>query len=89
MVDQGGGDLLTYLTPATLPAVVADISTDFLLLGHAHLSLHQRIGTVTVVDPGSVGLPRDSGGKASYAVYEEGTEDVLPWPRTTHHGVFW
>ena len=26
-----------------------------------------------MVNPGSVGLPRDSGGKANYAVYEQGT----------------
>jgi putative phosphoesterase len=65
-------DLFTYLTPATLPAAVADVQADFLLLGHTHLPLHQRIGPVTVVNPGSVGLPRDSGGKANYAVYEEG-----------------
>ena len=28
--------------------------------------------TLMVVNPGSVGLPRDSGGKANYAVYEQG-----------------
>jgi predicted phosphodiesterase len=65
-------DLFTYLTPTTLPQAVADVQADFLLLGHTHLPLHQRIGTVTVVNPGSVGLPRDSGGKANYAVYEAG-----------------
>jgi putative phosphoesterase len=66
-------DLFTYLTPATLPAAVAGVEADFLLLGHTHLPLHQRVGNLTVVNPGSVGLPRDSGGKANYAVYEQGT----------------
>ncbi|HEY7491162.1 MAG TPA: metallophosphoesterase family protein [Candidatus Tectomicrobia bacterium] len=66
-------DLFTYLTPATLPAAVADVQVDFLLLGHTHLPVHRRIGTVTAINPGSVGLPRDSGGKANYAVYEAGT----------------
>jgi putative phosphoesterase len=65
-------DLFTYLTPAALPAAVAGVLADFLLLGHTHLPLHQRLGTVTVVNPGSVGLPRDSGGKANYAIYEAG-----------------
>jgi len=65
-------DLFTYLTPATLPAAIADVQADFLLLGHTHLPLHQRLGNLTVVNPGSVGLPRDSGGKANYAVYEQG-----------------
>jgi predicted phosphodiesterase len=65
-------DLFTYLTPATLPAAAAGVSGDFLLLGHTHLPLHQRLGTVTVVNPGSVGLPRDSGGKANYAIYTAG-----------------
>jgi putative phosphoesterase len=66
-------DLFTYLTPATLPAAVVGVEADFLLLGHTHLPLHQQVGTLTVVNPGSVGLPRDSGGKANYAVYEQGT----------------
>ena len=66
-------DLFTYLTPATLPAAVAGVEADFLLLGHTHLPLHQQVGQLTVVNPGSVGLPRDSGGKANYAVYEQGT----------------
>ncbi len=65
-------DLFTYLTPATLSAAVANVSADFLLLGHTHLPLHQRLGNLTIVNPGSVGLPRDSGGKANYAVYEQG-----------------
>jgi putative phosphoesterase len=65
-------DLFTYLTPATLPAAAADVQADFLLLGHTHLPLHQRLGDLTVVNPGSVGLPRDSGGKANYAVYAQG-----------------
>src|SRR5207237_3239281 len=65
-------DLFTYLTPATLPAAVAGVQADFLLLGHTHLPLHERVGDLTVVNPGSVGLPRDSGGKANYAVYEQG-----------------
>jgi len=66
-------DLFTYLTPATLPAAVVGVEADFLLLGHTHLPLHQQVGQLTVVNPGSVGLPRDSGGKANYAVYEQGT----------------
>jgi predicted phosphodiesterase len=65
-------DLFTYLTPATLPAAVVGVEADFLLLGHTHLPLHQQVGHLTVVNPGSVGLPRDSGGKANYAVYERG-----------------
>ena len=51
---------------------MANVSADFLLLGHTHLPLHQRLGNLTIVNPGSVGLPRDSGGKANYAVYEQG-----------------
>jgi putative phosphoesterase len=66
-------DLYTYLTPDTLPAAVADVQADFLLLGHTHLPLQQRVGDLMIVNPGSVGLPRDSGGKANYAVYENGT----------------
>jgi putative phosphoesterase len=65
-------DLFTYLTPATLPAAVVGVAADFLLLGHTHVPRHQQVGTLIVVNPGSVGLPRDSGGKANYAIYEQG-----------------
>jgi predicted phosphodiesterase len=40
--------------------------------GHTHLPLHRWVGALTVLNPSSVGLPRDSGGKATYAVYEQG-----------------
>ncbi len=65
-------DLYTYLTPPDLLAAMTGIQADFVLLGHTHVPLQQKLGALTVVNPGSVGLPRDSGGKANYAVYEQG-----------------
>ena len=71
------GWLIRVVSQVTFFALIgkllrSDVQTDFLLLGHTHLPLQQRLGNLTVVNPGSVGLPRDSGGKANYAVYEQG-----------------
>jgi predicted phosphodiesterase len=47
-------------------------SPDFLFLGHTHWPLLRRIGNTTLVNPGSVGQPKDGDTKASYAVWEDG-----------------
>ncbi len=44
---------------------------DLILLGHTHFQFKKRIGSVTVVNPGSVGLSREDH-NACYAVLEHG-----------------
>lgn len=41
----------------------------YYLLGHTHYPMHRRVGGVSIVNPGSVGQPRD-GGLPSYAVID-------------------
>src|SRR5262249_19191489 len=48
------------------------LDADFVLLGHTHVQGLRSFGKTTVVNPGSVGLARDGGGEACYAVYEGG-----------------
>jgi len=45
---------------------------DIILVGHTHLPFVKRFGTRTVVNPGSLGQPKDGGPEASYAVWEDG-----------------
>jgi putative phosphoesterase len=71
------GDLYAYhITPdadlATLEKEVDGIDADFILLGHTHLPLLQRVGEKTIVNPGSVGQPRHGDSRLSYAVWEDG-----------------
>jgi putative phosphoesterase len=65
---QGG--IFEYLDPSEWDERVKDIESDFILTGHTHIQSLRRIGRVTVVNPGSVGLNRDGSGKACYAVYD-------------------
>jgi putative phosphoesterase len=66
------GDLFEYLAMDQWEARVNGLEADFILLGHTHVQGMRRFGTLTVVNPGSVGLARDRGGEACYAVYDGG-----------------
>ncbi|MFK7820706.1 MAG: metallophosphoesterase [Planctomycetaceae bacterium] len=52
------------------------IDADFVLVGHTHIPMHVQAGNKQLVNPGSVGQPRDGIAKASYAVIEDGKVDL-------------
>jgi putative phosphoesterase len=64
------GDLFEYLSPDRWEPLTADLNADIVILGHTHLQDVRRFENVTVVNPGSVGLARDTPGLACYAVYD-------------------
>ncbi len=67
--------LFTYLRPDERPAwerAVEGVDADVVLVGHTHLPMALKIGTLLVVNPGSVGQPRDGDPRAAYAVVEDG-----------------
>jgi predicted phosphodiesterase len=51
-------------------------SPDFLFFGHTHWPLLKRIGHTTIVNPGSVGQPKDGDPRAAYAVWEDGDVEL-------------
>lgn len=51
---------------------VGRVQGDYVLLGHTHLPMVRSIGRRVVVNPGSVGQPRDGDPRASFAVIENG-----------------
>jgi putative phosphoesterase len=55
-----------------LRAEISGVDADVILLGHTHFPMIRRIGRHTVINPGSVGQPRDGDPRASYAVIEDG-----------------
>lgn len=63
-----------YLGPdvAAWEARVQGIEADFLCVGHTHVPYEIQVGGLRVVNPGSVGQPRDGDPRASYAVIENG-----------------
>lgn len=50
----------------------ASVNADVLLVGHTHLPFIKQFGRTTVVNPGSLGQPKDGGPEASYAVWRDG-----------------
>jgi putative phosphoesterase len=48
------------------------VNVDFVCVGHTHMPMHLHLGGVQVVNPGSVGQPRDGDPRASYAIIEDG-----------------
>ncbi len=66
------GDLFEYLPMDEWGERVRGLDDDFVLLGHTHVQGLSSSGKTTVVNPGSVGLARDGGGEACYAVCEGG-----------------
>lgn len=47
------------------------IDVDYVVCGHTHQPYILKVGNTTVVNPGSVGLPRDGDPRASYAIVED------------------
>jgi putative phosphoesterase len=64
------GDLYEYLPMDQWAQRVAELPEDYVLLGHTHIQGMRAFGGVTVVNPGSVGLARDGGGEACYAMFD-------------------
>ncbi len=58
------------LTEAT-PLGDRPIKAKLVLLGHTHVQVDEQVGDVRVVNPGSVGQPRDGVPLASYALIAE------------------
>jgi putative phosphoesterase len=58
--------------PATWAKRVAGCEADIVCVGHSHMQFNLMAGEVVVLNPGSVGQPRDGDPRAAYAVIEDG-----------------
>ena len=58
--------------PAAWEKRLESIEADFVCVGHTHLPFHLDLGRCQLLNPGSVGQPRDGDPRASYAVIENG-----------------
>jgi len=67
---QGG--LFEYLPMDRWKEQVEGLVTDYVLVGHTHVQGMMTFDSVTVVNPGSVGLAHDVPGEACYAVCDGG-----------------
>ncbi|MBX8639518.1 MAG: YfcE family phosphodiesterase [Thermoplasmata archaeon] len=53
------------------------------VLGHTHIPYVKRIGKMTVMNPGSVGQPRDGDARASFAIIDGNSIEI----RRTHYDI--
>ena len=61
---------------AIAEALVGDSGHATLLCGHVHIQYARRVGTVEVVNPGSVGFPFDGDQAAAWAIVDDGTIEL-------------
>ncbi|MDR0532443.1 MAG: metallophosphoesterase family protein [Verrucomicrobiales bacterium] len=69
--------LFTYLpkdatTSEWEEEIAAAGSPDYLFVGHTHVPMKLKIGKTIVINPGSVGQPKNHDPRASYVLWEDG-----------------
>jgi putative phosphoesterase len=83
--------------PSTWAKRLQNVDADIVCVGHTHIQYKLEINGVVVLNPGSVGLPRDGDPRAGFAVIENDKIDLkrvaypveetiarvegMPWPR--------
>jgi putative phosphoesterase len=83
--------------PTTWSKRLNNVDADIVCVGHTHYQFNIQVDGVTVLNPGSVGLPRDGDPRAAFAVIEENRitlkrveypvettvarVESMPWPR--------
>lgn len=55
---------------------IEGVEANFVLLGHTHFPMVRRLRGKTIINPGSIGQPRDGDPRASYAVIEDGAPEL-------------
>jgi putative phosphoesterase len=69
-----------YLYPGTRELQrLAGVDADYVVLGHTHAQMAERIGRALVINPGSAGDARDhaNGRRLSYAVLDTASDEIL------------
>ncbi|AKB19031.1 MULTISPECIES: metallophosphoesterase [unclassified Methanosarcina] len=76
--------MFEYIKPETsdedIMAMLADpmepVNAEFLVVGHSHIPMNRKLGNLTIINPGSVGQPRDRDTRASCAVFNTETGET-------------
>ncbi|MEO5533988.1 MAG: metallophosphoesterase family protein [Pseudolysinimonas sp.] len=85
-----GGALLVHGSPSdpllgrlyanTPDGEIGDLTNPFVFVGQTHRPFIRRVGSSTLVNIGSVGLPRDGTGHGCYAVWDSASGEVQVHP---------
>lgn len=52
------------------------VDSNYLVVSHSHIPFSRKLGTLTIINPGSVGQPRDGDTRTGCAVFDTKTGDV-------------
>lgn len=70
-------DVDEYIYPENASAyLLATAKADVLVLGHTHVQFKKEFSLGTVINPGSVGQPRDENPDAAFAVYDSVSGEI-------------
>jgi putative phosphoesterase len=83
--------------PSTWAKRLQNVDADIVCVGHTHMQFKLEVNNVLVLNPGSVGLPRDGDPRAGFAIIENNRIELrrvaypieetvarveaMPWPR--------
>ena len=68
-------EIITRVTPEErVLEALAGVDADVVVCGHVHVAYDRRVGSVRVVNPGSVGLPYEGAPGAYWALLGPGVE---------------
>ena len=62
--------------PALWGELLRNVEADVVCVGHTHIPFVLQVGPKLVINPGSVGQPRDGDPRASYAIWEDGKVEI-------------
>ena len=73
--------MFEYIKPETpdedIRAMLADpmepVDAEFLIVGHSHIPMNRKLGDLIIINPGSVGQPRDRDTRAGCAIFDTET----------------
>ncbi|NJE85694.1 metallophosphoesterase [Thermococcus sp. CX2] len=68
--------LFPWLPDSEFRAVLSYVKQDDLLVGHTHVPMLKEMAGRRIINPGSVGQPRDGDWRASYAIIDADTQKI-------------
>lgn len=79
--------IFPYAADSLLESLIQQTRSEVLVLGHTHVSFVRRLDGRLIVNPGSVGQPRDRDPRASYVILEDKGEGVMGWVKRVGYPV--
>ena len=74
-------DILTAATPdVDVAAALAGVAADVVVCGHTHVQYDRRVGSIRVVNAGSVGMPYEGSPDARWAILGDGEIALVSTP---------